>query len=69
MPLKEDWSEHFQTEVAPYAPNAWVDTSYVDPTDGEVGKVGYEVNFNRYFYEYVLPVSVRPAPFGKTGCW
>ncbi len=26
-----------------------------DPKDGEVGKVGYEINFNRYFYEYQPP--------------
>ena len=23
-----------------------------DEKDGEVGVVGYEINFNRYFYEY-----------------
>ncbi len=26
-----------------------------DPKDGEIGKVGYEINFNRYFYKYVPP--------------
>ena len=26
-----------------------------DPKDGEVGKVGYEINVNRVFYEYVPP--------------
>jgi len=26
-----------------------------DEKDGEVGKVGYEINFNRYFYEYQPP--------------
>ena len=28
---------------------------YVDEKDGEVGRVGYEINFNRYFYEYTPP--------------
>ena len=26
-----------------------------DHKDGEVGKVGYEINFNRYFYQYQPP--------------
>jgi type I restriction enzyme M protein len=26
-----------------------------DPQDGGLGKIGYEINFNRYFYEYVPP--------------
>jgi len=36
-------------------PDAWIDTSRRDPQDGEVGIVGYEINFNRYFYEYRPP--------------
>ena len=23
--------------------------------DGDVGRVGYEINFNRYFYKYIPP--------------
>lgn len=34
---------------------AWVDTGYTDARDGEIGRVGYEINFNRYFYRYVPP--------------
>jgi len=30
-----------------------VDEGHRDARDGEVGRVGYEINFNRYFYEYV----------------
>ena len=26
-----------------------------DDRDGAVGKVGYEINFNRYFYQYQPP--------------
>ena len=26
-----------------------------DPKDGQVGLVGYEINFNRYFYHYTPP--------------
>ena len=36
-------------------PHAWIDTSRRDPQDGEIGIVGYEINFNRYFYEYRPP--------------
>jgi type I restriction enzyme M protein len=27
----------------------------LDKADGQVGRVGYEINFNRFFYEYVPP--------------
>ena len=36
-------------------PDAWVDENHTDPTDKAIGRVGYEINFNRYFYEYVPP--------------
>ncbi len=55
VPLKENWREYFAREVAPFVPDAWVDESYRDSRDGEVGRVGYEINFSRYFYKYVPP--------------
>ena len=55
VPLKDDWQEYFSREVEPFVPDAWVDTSHRDASDGEVGRVGYEINFNRYFYQYVPP--------------
>jgi type I restriction enzyme M protein len=55
VPLKEDIDEYFKREVAPHVPDAWVNTAVCDEKDGEVGKVGYEVNFSRYFYKYVPP--------------
>jgi type I restriction enzyme M protein len=39
----------------PHVPDAWVDPSYTDEQDGQVGKIGYEISFNRYFYKYVPP--------------
>ena len=36
-------------------PTAWINTGVVDDKDGEIGKVGYEINFNRYFYQYQPP--------------
>lgn len=55
MPLSEHVGEYFVREVAPHVPDAWVDEAYVDPKDGKLGKVGYEINFNRYFYVYQEP--------------
>ncbi|MBT2132192.1 type I restriction-modification system subunit M [Aliiroseovarius lamellibrachiae] len=55
VPLGEDWKEYVAREVTPFMPDAWVDESYTDTQDGKVGRVGYEINFNRYFYQYVPP--------------
>jgi type I restriction enzyme M protein len=55
VPLKEDWRDYVAREVTPFVPDAWVDERYRDERDGEVGRVGYEINFNRYFYKYVPP--------------
>ena len=32
-----------------------IDRDKRDEKDGEVGVVGYEINFNRYFYRYTPP--------------
>ena len=45
----------FEREVKPHVPDAWIDTARCDHKDGLVGHVGYEINFNRYFYRYVPP--------------
>jgi type I restriction enzyme M protein len=55
VPLKEDWRDYVSREVTPFVPDAWVDQTYRDDRDGEIGRVGYELNFNRYFYKYVPP--------------
>jgi type I restriction enzyme M protein len=58
VPLKERWQDFFAREVKPFADDAWVDKGYVDARDGEIGRVGYEVNFARYFYQYTPPAIV-----------
>jgi type I restriction enzyme M protein len=55
VPLTERVEAFFEREVKPHVPEAWIDTSKRDPRDGEVGLVGYEINFNRYFYRYAPP--------------
>ncbi len=47
--------DFFNREVTPHVPDAWIDTSKRDVKDGKVGIVGYEINFNRYFYRYTPP--------------
>jgi type I restriction enzyme M protein len=52
VPLKEDFYAFFEREVKPHVPDAWINETVRDLKDGGVGRVGYEINFNRYFYEY-----------------
>jgi len=55
VPLAEEVNAYFAREVKPHVPDAWTDESKRDAKDGEVGIVGYEINFNRYFYRYSPP--------------
>lgn len=42
--VKQTIEEYFEREVKPYMPDAWIDESKT--------KVGYEINFTKYFYEF-----------------
>lgn len=55
VPLSESVRDFFAREVEPYVEDGWINESVRDPKDGEIGKVGYEINFNRYFYVYEPP--------------
>lgn len=44
IPLKQDIDEYFAKEVLPHVPDAWMDR--------EKDKIGYEINFTKYFYQY-----------------
>lgn len=44
VPLKEDIEEYFKREVLPHVPDAWIDHGKT--------KIGYEINFSKYFYKY-----------------
>ena len=50
VPLDKDIDEYFAEEVLPFAPDAWVDKSKT--------KIGYEIPFARYFYQYE---QLRPS--------
>ena len=55
IPYEQDIQAYFEKEVKPYAPDAWINEEYIDSKDGKTGRVGYEINFNRYFYKYQPP--------------
>ncbi len=46
---------YFKKEVQPHVPDAWIDASKTDEKDEQIGIVGYEIPFNRHFYEYQPP--------------
>jgi len=51
IPLTEDIQEFFKREVLPFAPDAWWNK---DET-----KIGYELNFSKYFYRYTPPRTLQ----------
>jgi len=55
VPLGESIHEYFAREVKPHVPDAWIDETKLDPLDGGVGIVGYEIPFNRHFYVFQPP--------------
>ena len=44
IPLTEDIEVYFSREVEPHLPESWIDF--------DKSKVGYEINFTKYFYQY-----------------
>lgn len=59
VPLAESVDDYFAREVLPHVPDAWIDQSKTDEKDGQVGIVGYEIPFNRHFYQYTPPRSLE----------
>ena len=55
VPLGESVYDYFKREVIPHVPDSWIDESKRDEKDGEVGIVGFEIPFNRHFYEFTPP--------------
>ena len=72
VPLKEDIEEYFKREVLPHVPDAWIDHKKT--------KVGYEINFTKYFYKYkplrnladiradILSIEKETEGFTAGGC-
>jgi type I restriction enzyme M protein len=59
VPLKQDINDYFDQEVLPHVTDAWISDTVRDIRDGALGKVGYEINFNRYFYKYQPPRTLE----------
>jgi len=55
IPLEENIVSYVMREVRPYVADAWIDRETLDEQDGGIGKVGYEINFNRVFFQYQPP--------------
>ena len=51
VPLTEEIDDYYQREVKPHLPDSWMDR--------KKDKVGYEINFNRYFYQYTPLRSLK----------
>ena len=51
IPLDTNINEYFKTEVLPHVPDAWMERSK--------DKIGYEINFNRYFFTYEEPGDLK----------
>jgi type I restriction enzyme M protein len=59
IPLKQNIEEYFKIEVLPHVSDAFIDYGVRDHKDGKTGIIGYEINFNRYFYKYTPPRSLH----------
>lgn len=55
VPLGTDIRDYLAREVLPHLPDAYIDETFCDDKDKDIGRVGYEINFNRFFYQYVAP--------------
>ena len=51
VPLTENIEDYYQREVKPYLPDSWMDR--------KKDKVGYEINFNKYFHSMQSLRSLR----------
>ncbi len=58
IPFGTSFEDYMNKEVLPYACGTWIDESVMDKgplQDGEVGVVGTNISFNKYFYHYEQP--------------
>lgn len=55
VPWGTDIRDYFDKEVKPYVADAWINESVRDHKDNQIGKVGCEIPFTRFFYQYQAP--------------
>ena len=51
VPLKDDIHDYFKREVKPHVDEAWIDLNKT--------KIGYEISFNKYFYQHQAMRSIE----------
>ena len=51
VPLNENVDEYYNLEVKPHLPESWMDRSK--------DKIGYEINFTKYFYQFTSLRSLK----------
>lgn len=55
IPLSENIDAYYEREVKPHLPDSWMDRSK--------NKIGYEINFTKYFYKFTPLRSVEDISF------
>ncbi|MDZ7852020.1 MAG: hypothetical protein U5L98_05045 [Halomonas sp.] len=68
VPLDESVFDYFEREVKPHVPDAWIDEDKRDPLDGRIGIVGFEIPFNRHFYQFTPPRPLEEIDADLKAC-
>lgn len=68
VPLDESVFDYFEREVKPHVSDAWIDEEKRDPLDGRIGIVGFEIPFNRHFYQFTPPRPLEEIDADLKAC-
>ncbi|MGP5565217.1 type I restriction-modification system subunit M [Vreelandella alkaliphila] len=68
VPYNESVFDYFEREVKPHVPDAWIDDNKRDELDGRIGIVGFEIPFNRHFYQFTPPRSLEEIDADLKAC-
>ncbi|MDR5899981.1 class I SAM-dependent DNA methyltransferase [Halomonas vilamensis] len=68
VPYDESVFEYFEREVIPHVPDAWIDEEKRDELDGRIGIVGFEIPFNRHFYQFTPPRPLEEIDADLKAC-
>ncbi|WP_417422021.1 type I restriction-modification system subunit M [Halomonas sp.] len=68
VPYGESVYDYFEREVEPHVPDAWIDENKRDELDGRIGIVGFEIPFNRHFYQFTPPRPLEEIDADLKAC-
>ncbi|QHD49835.1 class I SAM-dependent DNA methyltransferase [Vreelandella aquamarina] len=68
VPYGESVYDYFDREVKPHVPDAWIDDNKRDELDGRIGIVGFEIPFNRHFYQFTPPRPLEEIDADLKAC-